>query len=79
VNHCNNHVSQTAKDVRASLDTFIDVFERIGTCSRRLETFVKVKVPLTVAMVDIIICIKVEILSILAITTKEIKCGQISE
>ena len=44
---------------------------------RRLEVYTEV--PLTTEMMDIIIQIMVEVLSILGIATKEIKRGRISE
>ena len=75
--HCNTYVSQTALDARAIQDTLVDVFERVGNVFRRLETHVEV--PLTTEMVDIVIRIMVEVLSILAIAMKEIRHGPLSE
>ena len=74
---CNAFVFQAAKDARASQDALIDIFERIGLFFQRLENYTEV--PLTVEMVDIIVQILVEVLSILGITTKEIKQGRMSE
>jgi len=68
---------QAVKDVRASQDTLINIFERIENFFRRLENYAGV--PPTPEMMDIIGKIMVEILSILAITTKEIKQGRTSE
>jgi hypothetical protein len=68
---------QAAKDVRASQDTLIDIFERIENFFRRLESYTAV--PPTPEMMDIIAKIMVEVLSILAIATKEIKQGRTSE
>jgi hypothetical protein len=68
---------QAATDVRASQDTLIEIFERIGNFFRRLETYTAV--PPTPGMMDIIAKIMVEVLSILAIATKEIKQGRTSE
>lgn len=64
-------------DTRAIQDTLVDVFERVGNVFRRLETHVEV--PLTTEMVDIVIRIMVEVLSILAIAMKEIRHGPLSE
>ncbi|KAI0249185.1 hypothetical protein BJV78DRAFT_720780 [Lactifluus subvellereus] len=61
----------TAKNVGASQDALIDLFDRIETFFERLETYVQVR--LTEAMKNLIIKIMVEILGILAIATKEIK------
>ena len=73
----NAHTSQAAKDVRASQDTLIDIFERIEMFFRRLEIYIEV--PVTTEMIGIIVQIIVEVLSILGIATKEIKQGRMSE
>ena len=70
-------ISQAAKDVRAGQDTLIDVFERVENFFRRLETYAEG--PPTAEMMDIIMKIMVEVLSILAIATKETKQGRTSE
>ena len=53
------------------------MFERIEAFFRRLDTYIKV-VP-NEGMTDTITGILVEVLNILAITTKEIKQGRMSE
>ena len=68
---------QEVKDVRASHDTLVNIFERIESFFRRLETYTEV--PLTPEMMDIIVKIMVEVLSILGIATKEIKQSRTSE
>ena len=78
--NCNAPISQTARDVRASHGTLINTFERIEMIFRRLEIYAKV--PLTVLtseMMDIIIRIMVEVLSILGIAMKDIKQGRMSK
>jgi hypothetical protein len=55
----------------------VEVFERVENFIRRLETYIDV--PPTAAITDIIIKIMVEVLSILAIATKEIEQGKASE
>jgi hypothetical protein len=72
-----NFSSQAAQDTRARQDALIDIFERIGMFFRRLEIYIEV--PLTTEMMDIIIQIMLEVLSILGIATKEIKQGRMSE
>jgi len=62
---------QAAKDVAASRDTLLDIFDRIEHFFRRLEIYTEV--PTTDAMRDIIIKIMVEVLGIFATVTKEIK------
>jgi len=73
----NIHDHQAAKDVRASQDTLADIFERIENFFRRVENYTEI--PPTLEMTDIIGKILVEVLSILAIATKEIKQGRTSE
>jgi hypothetical protein len=77
VGHYNTYISQAAKDVRASQDTLVDIFERIGMFFRRLEMYTEV--PLTTEMIDITIQIMVEVLFILGVATREIKQGRTSE
>ncbi|KAF8476562.1 hypothetical protein DFH94DRAFT_803602, partial [Russula ochroleuca] len=66
-----------AKDVRASQDTLIDIFERVEMFFRRLEIYTEV--PPTMEMMDIIVYILVEVLSILGIAMKEIKQGRMKK
>ncbi|KAI9435615.1 hypothetical protein BJY52DRAFT_1218172 [Lactarius psammicola] len=63
-----------AKDVVANQDTLINIFERIESFFRRLETYTEV--PTTEAMKDIIAKIMVEVLGIFGIVTKEMKQGR---
>ena len=74
---CNTWIHQAAKDVRANHDNLVDIFERIEMFFRRLEVYTEVQP--TVEMMNIIIEIIVEVLSILGIATKEIKQGRISK
>ncbi|KAN0133567.1 hypothetical protein V8E53_008735, partial [Lactarius tabidus] len=60
-----------AKDVEASQNILIDIFERIENFFRRLEIYTDV--PPTPAMTDMMVKIMVEVLDILATATKEIK------
>jgi hypothetical protein len=55
----------------------IDIFNRIEHFFRRLEIYT-VLTP-TAAMMDMIVEIMVEVLTILAIVTKEVKHGPLSE
>ena len=74
---CNDCISQAAKDARASQDILIDIFERVEMFFRRLEIYAEVRP--TTEMMEIIIQIMVEVLSILGIATKEIQQGRISK
>ena len=73
----NVYTSQAAKDARASQDALIDIFERIEMFLRRLEIYTEL--PSTTEMMDIIIQIMVEVLSILGVATREIKQGRMSK
>ena len=71
------YVSQAAKDVRASQNTVLDIFERIEMFFRRLEVYTEVEP--TPDMMEMMVQITVEVLSILGIATKEIRQGRTSE
>ncbi|KAH9953350.1 hypothetical protein BC827DRAFT_1159311 [Russula dissimulans] len=60
-----------AKDVDASQDMLIDIFERIEGFFKRLESYTEL--PPSDAMTDMMVKILAEVLSILAITTMEIQ------
>ena len=75
--HCNTHFSQTVKDVRSGKDTLVDIFERMEMFFRRVEVYTEAQP--TSGMMDIIIRILVEVLSILGIATKEIKQSRLSK
>ena len=64
-------------DVRASQEILIDIFERMENFFQRLEIYTNVSP--TPEMMDMIVKIMVEVLSVLAIATKEMKQGRISE
>jgi hypothetical protein len=68
--------SQAAEDV-SSRDKLIGLFIRIEHFFRRLEVYTGITP--TIAIMDVIVDIMVEVLSILAIATKEAKLGRLSE
>ena len=68
---------QAAKDVHSSQDKLVDLFNQIGYFFRRLEIYTGV--PPTRAMTDILVEVMVEVTGILAIVTKEMKRGRLSE
>ena len=70
-------LSQAAMDVRASQDTLFDIFERMETFFQRLEIYTRVSPP--PEMIDIIVRIMVEVISILGMATKEMKQGRMSK
>ncbi|KAH9969668.1 hypothetical protein BC827DRAFT_22708 [Russula dissimulans] len=63
-----------AKDAEASQGALVDLSGRIENFFRRIESYTDV--PPTAAMLDIIIKIMIEVLSMLAVATKEIKQGR---
>lgn len=63
--------SQAAKDVDASQDMLVDIFERIESFFKRLESYTELKP--SEAMTNMMAKIMVEVLSIMAIVTVEIK------
>ena len=73
----NAYISQAVKDVRGGQDTLVNAFERIEGFFRRLEIYTEV--PPTKEMMDTIVQIMVEALSVLGLATKEIRQGRMSE
>ncbi|KAI0265236.1 hypothetical protein BGY98DRAFT_1181612 [Russula aff. rugulosa BPL654] len=65
-----------AMDVCASQDTLVDIFERMESFFQRLEIYTRVSPP--PEMIDIIVRIMVEVISILGMATKEMKQGRMS-
>jgi hypothetical protein len=55
----------------------MDIFERVESFFQRLEMYTEV--PQSTEMMDTIILIMVEVLSILGVVTKEIRQGRMSE
>jgi len=68
-----------ANDARssASQDKLIEIFNRIEPFFHRLEIYTGITP--TTAMTDMVVEIMAEVLTILAIATKEVKRGQLSE
>ena len=68
---------QAAKDVIASQDVLVTIFEQIESFFRRLEEYTSV--PMTDSMKGVMVKIMLEVLEVFAIITKEIKEGRASE
>ena len=68
---------QAASGVTSSYDALIDLFECLGNFLKRLEVYTTI--PSTPIMTDIIIKIMVQLLSVLALATKQIKQGRFSK
>ena len=68
---------QAARGVTSSYDTLLSLFECLGNFLKRLEVYTTI--PHTPMMMDLIIKIMIELLSVLALATKQIKQGRFSE
>ncbi len=68
---------QAAIDVSSSYDALVDLFECLGHFLKRLRIYTDL--PLTPSMTDIIVKIIVELLSVLALATKQTKQGRFSK
>jgi len=69
-------ICQTAKYVRESYDTLVDVFECVENFMSRLKIYTEIKP--TPAMIETMIKIMVELLAVLALATKQINQGRLS-
>jgi hypothetical protein len=70
-------IHQTANGVSASNDALEDLFECVQNFLQRLHVYREIRP--TPVMTDILIKIMVEVLSVLALTTKQIKLGRFSK
>ena len=68
---------QAAKGVGDSYDALVELLESIGHFLKRLDIYTKI--PSTSALDEMVIKILVELLSTLALATKELKQGRPSE
>ena len=68
---------QVSKDVAASHDTLVNIFQHIEYFFQWVE--IHMKVSQTTTMTDIMVKIMVEVLSVFALATKEIKQGHVSK
>ena len=69
---------QAAIGVSASYDALADLFECVSNFLRRVQIYAE-KVSLSPAMSDIVVKIMVELLSVLALSTKQINQGRFSK
>jgi hypothetical protein len=68
---------KTPKSVKESYDALVEVFECIEGFLRRLMVYTKIEQP-TPAMTEVVIKIMAELLSVLALATKQMKQGKLS-
>ena len=74
---CKLRLCQAASGVASSYDAVLDLFECLGNFIRRLKIYTTI--PPTTMMTDIIVKIMVELLSVLALATKQINQGRFSK
>ena len=74
---CDIYVSQAFEGVSSDFDSLVDLLESIEHFLSRLDIYTKI--PPTPAMTEIVVKIMVELLSTLALVTKQIKQGRSSE
>ena len=68
---------QAASAVSSSYDALLELFECLGNFIKRLEIYANI--PPTPIMTDILVKIMVELLSVLALATKQIRQGRFSK
>ena len=68
---------QAASGVSSSYDALIDLFECLGTFLKRVRIYSDIT--LTPAMTEICVKIMVELLSVIALATKQVKQGRFSK
>ena len=73
---CNLGRCQAASGVSSSYDALLGLFEHLGNSLNRLQIYLRI--PPTQMMMDIIVKLMVQVLSVLALGTKQIKEGRIS-
>ncbi|KAH9011155.1 hypothetical protein EDB84DRAFT_1053388 [Lactarius hengduanensis] len=66
-----------ASGVSSSYDSLVDLFECLGNFLKRLEIYTSI--PFTPLMTDIIVKILVELLSVLALATKQVQQGRLKK
>jgi hypothetical protein len=72
------HISahQAACNVGTSYDAVVDMFECVANLIQRLHWQIYTEIPFTPTMTNIVVKILIEVLSVLALATKEIKQGR---
>jgi hypothetical protein len=74
---CDTWICQAARDVTSSYDALSDLFEQLGSFVKRLDIYTNT--PLTPIMTDMIVKLMAELLSVLALATKQITQGRLSK
>ncbi len=74
---CDERVCQAASGVTSSYDALIELFECLGKFLKRLEVYTTI--PPTPLMTEVIVKIMVELLTVLALASRQIKQGRFSK
>src|SRR6266478_16720 len=74
---CNISLCQAASGISSSYDALLDLFECVGNFLKRLEIYTTIAP--TTMMTDIVVKIMLEVLSVLALATRQIKQGRFSK
>ena len=74
---CDERVHQAAKGVSSSYDALLELFECLGSFLKRMEIYTTI--PPTPIMTEVVVKIMVEMLSVIALASKQIKQGRLSE
>jgi hypothetical protein len=67
-----------AKDVNKSYDSLVDIFECIRNFLKRLNIYTEIPSDLASAMTEIVTKIMAELITVLALATKQMKQGRLS-
>ena len=73
----NPWIPQTASGVSSSYNALVDLFECLGNFLKRIRIYSDI--PLTPSMTEISVKIMVELLSVIALATKQVKQGRFSK
>ena len=73
----NFRMLQAANGVSSAYDALIDLFESLGNFLKRIRIYSNI--PVTASMTEISVKIMAELLSVLALATKQVKQGRFSK
>src|SRR6266436_4389114 len=74
---CDEWVCQVATGVTSSYDALLELFECLGNFLKRLEIYTMI--PPTPMLIEVVVKIMIEFLSVLALASKQIKQGRLSK
>jgi hypothetical protein len=74
---CDGLLCQAASGVKSSYDALLELFECLGNFVKRLEIYTMV--PPSPMLIEVVVKIMIEFLSVLALASKQIKQGRLSK